>query len=43
MCLAVEALASSLCLRKENLVAMMNVCFDDSGTHDQSEIAIAGC
>lgn len=43
MCLAVKGLASSLCLQERNLMAMMTVYFDDSGTHTQSDIAIAAC
>jgi Protein of unknown function (DUF3800) len=43
MCFAVKALASSLCLEDDDFMAMMTVYFDDSGTHDQSEIAVAAC
>ncbi len=43
MCFAVKALASSLCLEDHDFMAMMTVYFDDSGTHDQSDIAVAAC
>jgi hypothetical protein len=40
---AVKALASSLCLGEADFMAMMTVYFDDSGTHHQSDIAVAAC
>lgn len=40
---AVRQLADSLFMRNDDLMALMSVYFDDSGTHQQSEIAIAAC
>ena len=38
-----EHIAFSTGLQEDNLMAMMTVYFDDSGTHAESEIAIAAC
>ena len=40
---ALEHLALSVCLREDDFMAMVTVYFDDSGTHQQSEIAVAAC
>lgn len=40
---ALEHLAMSLCLGEDDFMAMLTVYFDDSGTHEQSEIAVAAC
>lgn len=40
---AVEELALALCLKSDDLMAMIVAYFDDSGTHYESDIAVAAC
>jgi hypothetical protein len=40
---AIEHLSTSIGLKDNDLMAMVTVYFDDSGTHQQSDIAVASC
>ena len=40
---AIEHVAKSLCMKAEDLMAEFTVYFDDSGTHNESDIAVAAC